>query len=259
MPASPRSVIVTGAGSGIGAAVAAAFVAAGDRVWLVDLSAERLDATVAGIGSDRAVPHRLDVTDFDGMTALVDEVVAATGRVDVLAACAGVFDGAASIRETGPELWNRVIGINLTGCFNSAKAVSEQMIAQQSGRIVLMSSIAGFRAFPDGIAYDASKAGIEGLTRRLAVDLGPYGVTANAVAPGVIRTSIRATSEEILGDLVNVNRGVGTSVDLMNTFIPARRAGTAEELAAAVLFLASPEAGYVNGDVLRVDGGWSAV
>jgi 3-oxoacyl-[acyl-carrier protein] reductase len=228
-------------------------------VFLVDLSAERLQTVRAAIGSDLAVPCELDVTDFDGLTSLVADVVGQTGRVDVLVACAGVFDGAASIQETGPELWDRVISINLTGCFNAVKAVSGPMIAQRSGRIITMSSIAGSRAFPDGVAYDASKAGIEGMTRRLAVDLGPHGITANAVAPGVIRTNIRATSEEILGDLVDVNRGVGTSVDLMNVFIPARRAGTAQELAATVFFLASADAGYINGDVIRVDGGWYAV
>lgn len=250
---------MTGAGSGIGAAVAQAFADAGDRVYLADLSRDRLDRTVAAIGPDRVVGRPLDVADFDAFRALAADVVRETGRVDVLVNSAGVFDGVASIRETGPELWNKVIGINLTGCFHGSKAVSEQMISQRSGRIVNISSIAASRAMPDGLAYAASKAGIEGLTRRLAFDLGPHGVTANAVAPGVITTGIRATSEEILGDLVNVNRGVGNSVDLMNVLIPARRAGTPAELAAVVAFLASDSAAYINGDVIHVDGGWIAV
>jgi 3-oxoacyl-[acyl-carrier protein] reductase len=254
---SPKTVIVTGAGSGIGAGVAAAFATEGARVYVADLSPERAEATVATIGAG-AVACTLDVSDFGSFHAMVTRVVEETGRVDVLVNSAGVFDGVAGILETSPELWVRVIGINLTGTFNGSRAVAEHMVRQKSGRIVNISSIAASRAMPDGAAYDASKAGIEGLTRRLAVDLGPYGVTANALAVGVIRTSIRATSEEILGDLVDVNRGVGTNPELMNLLIPAQRGGTVEEVAATVLFLASDGAAYINGDVIRVDGGWHA-
>ena len=185
-------------------------------------------------------------------------VVEQTSRVDVLVSNAGVFDGAASIAETGAELWDKVIGINLTGSFNSIKAVSGQMIAQRGGRIITIGSIAGTRALPDGIAYCAAKAGLEGLTRRLAYDLSRYGVTANVVAPGVIRTGIRANSEEILGDLVQVNRGVGASADLMDLLIPAKRDGSPAEIAATVFFLASEGAAYISGDVVHVDGGWIA-
>jgi 3-oxoacyl-[acyl-carrier protein] reductase len=254
---SATSVIVTGAGSGIGAAIASAFAGAGSRVYLADLSLERASGVAAGLGPGAVACH-LDVSDFTAFESLVGRVMTETGRIDVLVNSAGVFDGVAGILETSPELWNRVIGINLTGTFNGARAVAEQMVSQRSGRIINISSIAASRAMPDGAAYDASKAGIEGLTRRLAFDLGPHGVTANSLAVGVIRTSIRATSEEILGDLVNVNRGVGTNPDLMNLLIPAQRAGTVEEVAAIALFLASDAAAYINGDVIHVDGGWHA-
>lgn len=254
----PRSVIITGAGSGIGAAVAATFMQAGDRVFLADLSKERLEGTVRSLGSELVQGRPVDVTDAAALNDFVDWVVAQTGRVDVLVSNAGVFDGAAGIQETGTELWNKIIGINLTGCFNAVKAVSEQMIAQRGGRIITVGSIAGTRAMPDGIAYCAAKAGIEGLTRRLAYDLGTYGVTANVVAPGAIRTGIRATSEEILGDLVDTNRGVGVDADLMNLLIPVGRPGLPEEIAATVFFLASEGAAYISGDVVHVDGGWIA-
>jgi 3-oxoacyl-[acyl-carrier protein] reductase len=110
---------------------------------------------------------------------------------------------------------------------------------------------------PDGLAYCASKAGIEGLIRRASFDLGPHGITANVVAPGVIRTNIRATSTEILGELVpDTNVHIGDSV--MNSLIPARRGGDPAEIAATVFFLASAGAGYISGDVIHVDGGWIA-
>lgn len=254
-----RSVIVTGAGSGIGAGVARAFASLGDSVYLVDVSSDRLNEVVASTGSSTAYAKPADVTDVQGIDAIVADVIADTGSIDVVVHCAGVFDGSAPIQETTHELWNRVIGINLTGCFNVVRAVTDQMITQQSGRIINISSIGATRSMASGPAYDASKAGIEGFTRRVAFDLGPFGITANVVAPGSIATSIRATSKEILGDLVDVDRGFSTNPGLMDIFIPAKRRGSVEELAAAVVFLASEGASYVNGDVLRVDGGWSVV
>jgi len=185
--------------------------------------------------------------------------IAKLGSVDVLAGCAGVFDGLAGVEQTTYELWNRVIDINLTGTFNVVKPVAAEMVAQKSGSIVLIGSIAGTRALPDGLAYDASKAALEGMTRRLAVDLGQYGINANLVAPGVVQTGIRATSEEILGDMVpDTNVGVGTNPELMKMLIPLQRGGSAEEVAATVFFLASEGAAYISGDVIHVDGGWIA-
>ena len=253
----PRGVIITGAGAGIGQAVARRFAEAGDTVYLADLSEKRLTAAVAETAG--SVHGRvLDVTDFAAVEALVDDVVREAGSLDVFVNNAGVFDGYAGIAETGPALWNTIIGVNLTGYFHGAKAASRPMIAQGSGRIVNIGSVAGQRGAADGLAYAAAKAGIEGMTRRLAFDLGPHGVTANVVAPGVIATNIRANSSEVLGDLVDTDRGVGVSPELMDFLIPARRSGTPAEVAAAVAYLAGPEAAYVNGQVIHVDGGWTA-
>lgn len=253
----PRSVIITGAGSGIGAGIAGEFARAGDRVFLADLSAERAEKTAGEIGSDLVSAHQVDVTDAAAVDDLVARIRRDTGRVDVLVSNAGVFDGCAGIQETTSGLWDKVIGINLTGTFNVVKAVSGPMIEQRSGRVIAIGSIAGQRALPDGVAYCASKAGLEGMVRRLAFDLGPHNITANLVAPGVIRSSIRANSEEILGDLVpDVNVGVGANDDLMTMLVPARRPGFPKDIAAAVAFLASEGAGYINGEVLHVDGGW---
>jgi NAD(P)-dependent dehydrogenase (short-subunit alcohol dehydrogenase family) len=164
----------------------------------------------------------------------------------------------AGVDETSPELWHRVLEVNLTGCFHGCKAASAVMAPRGRGRIVSIGSVAGVHGGADGLSYAASKAGIEGMTRRLALDLGRSGVTANVVAPGVISTAIRANSAEVLGDLVDVDRGVGTSSDKMDWLIPVGRPGRADEVAAAVLYLAGDEAAYITGQVLRIDGGWDA-
>jgi len=251
-----RSVIVTGAASEVGAAVATAFARAGDRVFAADLSWDGLAQLVESIGSELIQGRVLDVADADAVQELVGSVVAQTGRADVLVSNAGVFDGAASISETERDLWDKIIRIDLTGCFNCAKAVSEQMIAQQSGRIINLSAVAAQRALPDGIAYCAAKAGIEGLTSRLAFDLGEYGVTANVVAPGAIHTSARITSEEILGAIADKRLTVGASPEQINLLIPMRRAGLPSEIAATVFFLASEAAAHINGEVISVVGRW---
>ncbi|MBB6627577.1 SDR family oxidoreductase [Nocardioides sp. KIGAM211] len=258
MTQTPRQVVVTGAGSGIGAAVAKRFVDNGDVVHLLDISADRLASVSADLPAAQVTTHVVDVTDHVRVAETIAEV-SANGAIDVLAGCAGVFDGLAGIEQTTHELWNRVIDINLTGTFNVVKPVVESMITQRSGSIVLIGSIAASRATPDGLAYDTSKAALEGMTRRLAVDLGQYGINANLVAPGVVGTAIRATSEEILGDMVpDTNVGVGTSPELMKMLIPLQRGGTSEEVAATVFFLASAGAAYISGDVVHVDGGWIA-
>ncbi|MCP3426937.1 SDR family oxidoreductase [Rothia sp. AR01] len=258
MSEATRHVVITGAGSGIGAAVAATFTDHGDHVHLLDISTDRLDEVVSQLPEGSSTTHQVDVTDYEAVGAVISSVIA-HGPIDVFVGCAGVFDGVAGVENTSRELWNRVIDINLTGTFNVIKPVASQMIEQKSGSIVLIGSIAGTRALPDGLAYDASKAGLEGMTRRLAVDLGQYGINANLVAPGVVRTGIRATSEEILGDLVpDTNVGVGTDADLMKKLIPLQRGGDPAELAATVFFLASSGAGYISGDVVHVDGGWIA-
>jgi NAD(P)-dependent dehydrogenase (short-subunit alcohol dehydrogenase family) len=262
---SGRVVAVTGAGSGIGRAIAEAFVQAGDRVHLGDVSGARLADAVEAIGAPDAITaHAFDVSDHAAMERFVAE---ADGDVrgpsdgdglSVFVNCAGVFDGYAGIRETSPELWRRIIDVNLTGCYHGCRAAAPVLMRRGGGRIVNIGSVAGRHGGADGLAYAASKAGIEGMTRRLAIDVARHGVTANVIAPGVIGTDIRANSAEVLGDLVDVNRGVGTSSEKMDWLIPVGRPGRADEVAAAALFLASDAAAYITGQVIYVDGGWDA-
>jgi 3-oxoacyl-[acyl-carrier protein] reductase len=254
-----RVVAVTGAGSGIGRAVARAFVEQGDLVHASDVSAERLAETASELEPLGAVRTSVvDVADFDAVRGFVAAADAEGDGLAVFVSCAGVFDGYAGVEETTPELWHRVLDVNLTGCFHGCKAASAVMVPRGRGRIISIGSVAGAHGGADGLSYAASKAGIEGMTRRLALDLGRHGVTANVVAPGVISTAIRANSAEVLGDLVNVDRGVGTSSDRMDWLIPVGRPGRADEVAAAVCYLASDAAAYVTGQVLRIDGGWDA-
>lgn len=255
-----RTVAITGAGSGIGRGIAEAFLNAGYIVFASDLSAERLDETRAELGSPEALTCLpVDVSDYDAVEGLVAAACDPTGRLDVMVNSAGVFDGYADVLETTPELWAKIIGINLTGSYFGCRAAAKVMVDQKGGRIITIGSVAGQRGAADGISYVASKAGIEGMNRRLAIDVGPHGVTANVVAPGVTRTSIRATSEEILGDLVTTqSRGIGVSPEIMDFLIPAHRSCDPREIASVVVFLASDDAGYVNGQVIAVDGGWTA-
>lgn len=255
-----KTVAITGAGSGIGRGITEAFVAAGYLVSASDISSARLEETSELLGSPENL-HTLavDVSDYSSVEKLVSEAASSTGRLDVMVNCAGVFDGYADVLETSPELWAKVIGINLTGSYYGCRAAATAMIPQGSGRIITIGSVAGQRGAADGISYVASKAGIEGMNRRLAIDVGAHGITANVVAPGVIRTALRATSEEILGDLTPAqNRGIGVSPEIMDFLIPAHRAAEPAEVASVVLFLASDQAGYVNGQVIAVDGGWCA-
>jgi NAD(P)-dependent dehydrogenase (short-subunit alcohol dehydrogenase family) len=254
--------VVTGAGSGIGRGIAQAMAARGARVAAVDLDGARAAETarlLMGAGG-----NGLSLQADTSVAAEVDRAVSAAvnqlGPLDLMVNNAGILDGYFNVDETDDAVWARVLGINLTGVFFGCKRALREMLPRARGRIINMASVAGLNGTGGGAAYVASKHGVVGLTRQMAVTYSARGITINAVAPGPIVTGLRAHSQEILGPGVPDMSGRGVAVDdaAVRAIAPAGRRGTVEEVAAAVCFLASNEAGYITGHTLVVDGGWRA-
>jgi NAD(P)-dependent dehydrogenase (short-subunit alcohol dehydrogenase family) len=257
-----RMAVVTGAGSGIGRGIALALGAAGAPVAALDLdgaSAEETASLIAKAGG-RAKAFQGDTSKAADIDRAVGGAIAALGPLEIMVNNAGILDGYFNVDETDDAVWARVLGINLTGVFYGCKRALREMLPRGSGRIINMASVAGLNGTGGGAAYVASKHGVVGLTRQMAVTYSARGITINAVAPGPILTGLRAHSQEILGPGVPDMSGRGIAVDeaAVRVVAPAGRRGTVEEIASAVCFLASDEAAYITGHTLAVDGGWRA-
>ena len=240
---SEQVAIVTGASQGLGKSVAIALAQNGAKVLCVARNAEKLAATVGEIesagGTGEAVP--CDVTDRESAAAAVNGAKEKHGRLDILVNNAGITRDKL-MRGMSDEEWDSVISTNLTSCFVCCRAAAGIMRRAKYGRIINMASISGLIGNPGQANYSASKAGMIGMTRTLSKELISRGVTVNAIAPGFIASEMTAE----LGDVM---------MEEVKKRIPAKRVGQPEDVAAAVVFLASKDAGYISGQTIVVDGG----
>jgi NAD(P)-dependent dehydrogenase (short-subunit alcohol dehydrogenase family) len=241
-----KTAVVTGAGSGIGKATTLRLLAEGATVVASDISAPRLEELATEVGSDKLKTVAGDVAAPDTIEAIL---AAADGVVDALANNAGIMDAFLPVGELTDEMWDRVMGVNVTGPMRLTRAVLPGMLERGKGAIVNTASEAGIRASASGTAYTASKHAVIGLTKSTAFFYGPQGVRTNAVAPGAVMTNIEAPFQSEFA--------AGRVGPIMQVAIPG--AAQPEELAAAITWLLSDDASFINGAILMADGGWSTV
>ncbi len=243
-----QAVLVTGGGSGIGQQVCYAAAREGARVAVGDLDAAQAEKTAAAIRAEGGEAHgfALDVTDATSVTAFVQGAETVLGRLDVLVNSAGIRE-IVSVLDLSLEEWSRVLAVNLTGTFLASQAFARRLVALgQGGRIVNLASTLGISASPNRAAYVASKHGVVGITKEMALELGDRGIRVNAVAPGVVRTPMteRYFQDPVQSQVIRDIHAVG-------------RWAAPEEVAHAILFLAEERNGFITGAILTVDGGWT--
>ena len=250
--------LVTGAGSGIGRAIARALATEGAAVAVLDLLPDGGRETVSLIeaAGGRATFVQVDVGRYDEVDRAYGEAIAAVGPLGIVVNAAGISDGYAQADATAPSVWERVIGINLTGTFWSCKRALQEL--PDGGRLINIASTAGLIGNGGGPAYVASKHGVVGLTRQLALANAARGVTVNAICPGPIATGLRINTVKILGDDAPPMGGIGGDPAKVRAIVPLGRYGALEEVAALAVFLASIEAAFITGQTHVIDGGWVA-
>ena len=242
-----RVVVVTGGARGIGAATAQRFAEEGASIAVLDLDESSAAATAEGLGAPRAIGLACDVADGDSVAAAVGAVVDRLGKIDVLVNNAGVTRDNLLFKMTDDD-WDTVMNVHLRGAFLMTRAVQQHMVAAKYGKILNLSSVSalGNRGQAN---YSAAKMGLQGFTRTLALELGPFGINANAVAPGFIVTEMTDATARRVGVEPEDYRKAAAERN------PVRRVGYPQDIAAAAAFLCSDEASYITGQTLYVDGG----
>ncbi len=239
-----KTALVTGASKGIGRSIALKFAEQGANVAFTYLSSveqgQALEAELAAKGV-KAKGYRSDASDFAQADKLINDVIADFGSLDILVNNAGITMDNLLLRMN-EEAWDRVINVNLKSCFNTVKAATKQMMKQKSGSIINMTSVVGLKGNAGQANYSASKAGIIGFTKSVALELGSRGVRSNAIAPGFIETEMTGKLDE-------------KTVQGWRDAIPLKRGGSPDDVANACVFLGSDLSSYMTGQVLQVDGG----
>ena len=248
-------VVVTGGARGLGEAFARRFASEGADIVLIDLQRDACEHTTQELQQMYGVQAQavcVSVSDHDAMIRSVQQLKEQWGHIDIWVNNAGIYRGTPT-EEVSMAEWQLMLDVNYTGVFVCTKAVSPVMKAQQRGRIINISSIAGRTGFRNSISYCSNKAAVIGLTRAVAIDLAPYNVTVNAVCPGTIMTDMQLKVDADI--CLNEGWPVGTHLHHKTAQIPMGRMGTIEEVAGVVAFLASNDASYVTGQTIEVDGG----
>ena len=239
-----KNALVTGASKGIGRSIALKFAEQGANVAFTYLSSveqgQKLEAELASKGV-KAKGYRSDASDFAQADKLINDVVADFGTLDILVNNAGITMDNLLLRIT-EEAWDKVINVNLKSCFNTVKAATKPMMKQRGGSIINMTSVVGLKGNAGQSNYSASKAGIIGFTKSVALELGSRGIRSNAIAPGFIETEMTAVLDP-------------KTVQGWRDAIPLKRGGKPEDVADACVFLGSDLSTYITGQVLQVDGG----
>lgn len=248
--AAPQRVLVTGGAGGIGLAITRAFVDAGARVHVADPDAAALAAVTNGV--DAVTGSVCDITDPTAVTAMLGDLVTALGGLDVLVNNAGIAGPTAPVDEYAPDAWDAVVAVNLTGTFAVTRRAIPLLKQSPAGSIIVMSSLAGRFGYPNRVAYATTKWGLVGFTKTLALELGPFGITANSIHPGAVEGE--RVRQVLRGRAERSGRTTDEEAERALDNQSIRRFADPVDIAALIVFLAGPHARSISGQMIPIDG-----